>query len=190
MTTSRALQGFDAPAARPLVYGADWCEDTQRSLRLLRRLSIAHRYLNIDEDLAALERAKTLNAGERRTPVIDIAGTVLVEPANAALTDALVTAQLISDDEVRERTMVQNVGDVERAMRTAGGLLLMAAAQANPRMLRWPMRIAGAALALTGITGWCPAYTAAGVTSLEGPGDRPLEASRSEWFARGAETVR
>jgi hypothetical protein len=31
-----------------IVYGADWCEDTQRSLRHLRRLSVAHRYLNTD----------------------------------------------------------------------------------------------------------------------------------------------
>ncbi len=33
------------------VYGADWCEDTRRSLRHLRRLGVAHRYVNIDEDL-------------------------------------------------------------------------------------------------------------------------------------------
>ena len=42
------------------VYGADWCEDTQRSLRHLRRLSVPHQYINIDEDLDALDRAKSL----------------------------------------------------------------------------------------------------------------------------------
>ena len=47
------------------VFGADWCEDTRRSLRHLRRLSVAHRYLNIDEDLAALERALALPGGGR-----------------------------------------------------------------------------------------------------------------------------
>ena len=52
------------------VYGADWCEDTRRALRQLRRLGIAHQYLNIDEDLDALERAKALNHGRRRTPVM------------------------------------------------------------------------------------------------------------------------
>src|ERR671915_360053 len=54
------------------VYGADWCEDTRRSLRLLRRLHVANHYINIDEDLDALDRAKALNHGERRTPTIDL----------------------------------------------------------------------------------------------------------------------
>ena len=36
------------------VYGADWCEDTRRSLRHLRRLGVPHRYENVDEDLDAL----------------------------------------------------------------------------------------------------------------------------------------
>jgi glutaredoxin len=74
------------------VYGADWCEDTQRSRRLLRRLAIAHEYHNVDEDVFALERACALNAGERRTPVIEIVGTVLVEPSNPDLTAALIRA--------------------------------------------------------------------------------------------------
>jgi glutaredoxin len=54
------------------VYGADWCEDTRRSRRHLRRLGVPHLYLNIDEDLDALDRAKALNLGQRRTPVIDL----------------------------------------------------------------------------------------------------------------------
>ena len=52
------------------VYGADWCEDTRRSLRQLRRLAVPHQYINIDEDLDALDRAKALNAGRRRTPTM------------------------------------------------------------------------------------------------------------------------
>ena len=54
------------------VYGADWCEDTRRSQRLLRRLHVPHRYVNIDDDLDGLERAKALNHGQRRTPTIDL----------------------------------------------------------------------------------------------------------------------
>ena len=41
----------------------------------------------------------------------------------------------------------------------------------------------GAISLLTGVSGWCPAYHAAGLTSLEGPGDRPDEAHRSTWLA-------
>lgn len=183
MTISEARPSL-VPAARPLVYGADWCEDTQRALRLMRRLAVAHDYVNVDEDVAALERAKALNNGAHRTPVIAIAGVVLVEPSNSALSDALVSAQLLSGEDAIERLTVQNVGDVERTARLAGGLVLIAAAQATPRLLRWPMRMLGAALVATGVTGWCPGYRAAGVTSLEGPGDRPHESTRTEWLTR------
>jgi len=38
-------------------------------------------------------------------------------------------------------------------------------------------------MGLSGVTGWCPVYHAAGVTSLHGPGDRPDEAIASAWLA-------
>ena len=168
----------------PIVYGADWCDDTRRARRLLRRLSIAHDYRNIDEDVFALERACALNAGERRTPVIDVDGIVLVEPSNMDLADALIRAEYVSKDEARERGRMQNVGDAERAAWTVAGLFVIAAAQGCPRAARWPLRLAGAALAFTGISGWSPAYAAAGLSSLDGPGDRPAEVSRTAWFTR------
>lgn len=171
------------------MYGADWCEDTQRSRRLLRRLAIAHEYHNVDEDVFALERACALNAGERRTPVIEIVGTVLVEPSNPDLTAALIRAELLTEDDARERAVVQNIGDVERTVRASAGLLAMLAAQASPRAMRWPLRLAGLALAITGLAGWSPSYALAGVTSLEGPGDRPREASRASWLARASREI-
>jgi mycoredoxin len=170
------------------VYGADWCEDTQRSLRQLRRLGVAHRYLNIDEDLDALDRAKALNAGVRRTPIIDLGsgGAPLVEPDNDALTGALVERAMLTDDEASERMAVQNVGDFERVLRTLSGAALLLAARMSPA--RWPLATAGTFLAASGLTGWCPIYHAGGVTSLDGPGDRPDEVTRTAWLAprRGA----
>lgn len=189
MNTAKALTASHG-SSLPNVYGADWCEDTKRARRLLRRLSIAHEYHNVDEDIFALERACALNMGERRTPVIDVNGSVLVEPANDDLVVALIRAELITEDEARDRAGVQNVGDVERAARAAAGLFVLAAAQATPRGVRWPLRIIGAALALTGVSGWSPVYAWAGVSSLDGPGDRPQEASRSNWFTPTREAVR
>lgn len=166
------------------VYGADWCEDTRRSLRHLRRLGVVHRYSNIDEDADALARAKALNDGERRTPTIDlgVGGAALVEPENDTLTGALVELEMLTQDDVRERLAIQNVGDTERALRAGGGVVLIFTANAAPRMLRWPLRLLGTVWVFTGLTGWCPAYHAAGVTSLGGPGDRPGEAERSHWL--------
>ncbi len=168
-----------------IVYGADWCEDTQRSLRHLRRLGVAHQYINIDEDLSALERAKSLNDGDRRTPTIDlgVGGGALVEPENDTLTGALVELEMLTQEDVRERLALQNVGDTERAIRTGVGFALLIASGAAPRQLKWPLRALGAVAAFTGITGWCPGYHAAGVTSLAGPGDHPEEAERTSWLA-------
>ena len=165
------------------VYGADWCEDTRRSQRLLRRLHVPHHYINIDEDLDALDKAKALNHGERRTPTIDLGlgGQALVDPDNETLAAALVEREMLTPDQAHERLGIQNIGDVERVARTTAGLAIVAAAGSSPSALRWPLRLIGLFAALTGISGWCPAYHAAGVTSLGGPGDRPGEAERSEW---------
>lgn len=173
------------------VYGADWCEDTRRSQRLLRRLHVPHHYINIDEDLDGLYRAKALNHGERRTPTIDLGlgGEALVEPDNETLTGALVERQMLSRDQAHERLGVQNVGDVERVLRTTAGLAIVAMASASPRGVRWPIRLLGLAAAFTGVAGWCPAYHSLGVTSLGGPGDRPDEAERTVWVVPRAEVA-
>ena len=168
------------------VYGADWCEDTRRSLRLLRRLGVAHRYLNIDEDAAALERAKVLNQGVRRTPTIDlgVGGSALVEPPNDTLSAALVELEMLTQDDVRERLAIQNVGDIERTLRAGIGSALLLASTTAPRGARWPLRLAGAVGVFTGLTGWCPGYHAFGTSSLDGPGDHPEEAERTHWLAK------
>ncbi len=163
------------------VYGADWCEDTRRSVRHLRRLGVAFRYLNIDEDLDALDRAKALNGGERRTPTIDlgVGGRALVEPDDDTLTGALVELEMLTDEDVHERLTVRNVGGVERLVRGGAGVALIAAATAAPRGLRGLLRLTGAGIALSGLAGWCPAYYYAGNASLEGPGNRPVEAGET-----------
>jgi glutaredoxin len=168
------------------VYGADWCEDTRRSLRHLRRLGVAHQYINIDEDSIALERAKSLNSGQRRTPTIDVGlgGSALVEPDNDTLSSALVELQMLTQQDVHERLGLQNVGDLERAMRTGVGAFLLLAARSAPRAVRWPLRAIGLATALTGATGWCPVYYRSGLSSLDGPGDRRDEAKRGAWLTR------
>lgn len=168
------------------VYGAEWCEDTRRSLRHLRRMGVPHRYMNVDEDLQALGRASSLAGGLRRTPTIDlgVGGEPLVEASNDTLTGALVELEMLTHEEAAERLSVQNVGDAERIGRTLAGLALVATGAARPGILRWPVRLLGLGVALSGVTGWCPAFYRAGVTSLGGPADRPDEASRREWLIR------
>lgn len=168
------------------IYGADWCEDTRRSLRHLRRLHVPHEYLNVDESVDALTRAMELSGGKRRTPTIDlgIGGTALVEPPNDTLTGALVEMAMLTRDEAYERMAVQNVGDIERAVRTTAGAAILAAGAFAPRGARWPFSLLGLTVFVTGLVGWCPAYHYAGVTSLGGPGDRLEESERDEWVSR------
>jgi glutaredoxin len=166
------------------VFGADWCEDTRRSRRHLRRLGVPHEYLNIDEDLDALHRAKAVNNGLRRTPVIDLGlgGPPLVEPDNDSLTAALVERDMLAPDAAVERLAIQNVGDFERLLRTLAGAALLLASRTLPGPARAPFILSGAFATLSGLTGWCPAYHAAGVTSIDGPGDRPDEGQRESWL--------
>jgi hypothetical protein len=114
----------------------------------LRRLHVPHHYINIDEDLDGLERAKALNHGQRRTPTIDlgIGGPPLVEPDNETLAGAqtlklaenraAIRAQaadlLWTRDEKRARTLFRDAAaDIasalgqEDARRSQSGWMLM-----------------------------------------------------------------
>jgi mycoredoxin len=178
-----AATASDTPPAPVLtLYGAAWCEDTRRTRRLLRRLGIAYRYRDVDEDLEALERATTLNHGVRRTPVVVMAGEVFVEPSNAAMTVALLSHGLLTREHVAERLHLQNVGDFERVIRVSSGLLVLASHGQAPRGLRGLLTLTGVSLLLTGVFGWCPVFHVSGVSSLNGPGDRPDEAERHSWL--------
>jgi hypothetical protein len=168
------------------VFGTDWCSDTRRSLRHLRRLHVPHQYINIDDNLDGLARAKAIGDAKRRTPVIDLAvgGDALVEPSNDTLTGALVELSMLTQDEAYDRLAVQNVGDIERVARMTAGAAVLAAVTRRPPGGRWPLAVIGLFAAVTGLTGWCPAYHKAGVSSLGGPGDRPREAEREGWVSR------
>jgi glutaredoxin len=169
---------ISAPVGLPIVtvYGADWCEDTHRSRRLLRRLGVPHIFRNVDDDLDALELATGLGDGVRRTPVIEIEGVALVEPSNQALTAALVGQHLLTRAEALDRLSVQNVGDLERVLRVSAGLTLYAMTRRGDGGLRGLLGLLGVGLMLTGVAGWCPFYHSRRVSSLGGPGDRPSEA--------------
>jgi hypothetical protein len=127
----------------------------------------------------------SLNQGRRRTPTIDlgIGGPPLVEPDNDTLTGALVEMAMLTQEDAHERLSVQNVGDLERVLRSSAGIVLILAGRRLQRRARTLVRITGGLLALSGLAGWCPAYHAAGLSSLEGPGDRPAEAHRRSWLA-------
>ena len=71
------------------VYGADWCHDTQHTLKRLKELGVAHKYIDVEQDAQAAEWVKEHNDGKERKPTLDIAGQVLSVPTDHELDSAL-----------------------------------------------------------------------------------------------------
>ncbi len=79
--------------ANIIVYGAEDCDDTQRTRKFLDAHGTRYTFTNIDHDKAAEELVKKENDGKRRTPLVQVCvGTecrVLRVPSDEALADAL-----------------------------------------------------------------------------------------------------
>lgn len=71
------------------VYGADWCGDTQRTIKHLEELGVAFKYINVEEDASASAWVKAHNDGKERKPTLDLAGQVLTTPTDRELESAL-----------------------------------------------------------------------------------------------------
>jgi mycoredoxin len=81
------------PAALPIVdritvYGADWCGDCRRTKRLLEQSGTPYTWIDTAADSVA--RAMLHAAGYLAIPVVLVpGGTVLVEPSNDELAEAI-----------------------------------------------------------------------------------------------------
>ncbi len=71
------------------VYGADWCGDTQRTLRQLDELGIKYDYVDIEQDEAARAWVKQQNEGKERKPTLQVGPQVLSTPTAQELERAL-----------------------------------------------------------------------------------------------------
>jgi glutaredoxin len=78
------------------VYGADWCEDTQRTRQHLDRLGVAYEYINLEQDQKASEWVKQQNDGKERKPTVKIGEQVWAVPSNQELENALRQKGLVS----------------------------------------------------------------------------------------------
>ena len=75
-----------------IMYGADWCKDCRRASKHLAERGIDYTYVDLvaDPDRAAEARAAS---GRTNIPVLVFTdGTVLVEPTNAEIDEALAAA--------------------------------------------------------------------------------------------------
>ena len=78
------------------VYSADWCVDCRRSKRLLAKLNIEYKLIEVESDLTAADKVREINGGMQSIPVIVFDdGTHLTEPSDADLTAKLESLNLI-----------------------------------------------------------------------------------------------
>ena len=78
------------------VYSADWCGDCRRSKRLLAKLNIEYKLIDVESDLTAADKVREINGGMQSIPVIVFDdGTHLTEPSDADLTAKLESLKLI-----------------------------------------------------------------------------------------------
>jgi glutaredoxin len=78
------------------VYGADWCGDTQRTLKFLDGLGVDYDYINVEQDQQASDWVKEQNNGKELKPTVKLGERVLSVPSDEELESALREENLVS----------------------------------------------------------------------------------------------
>lgn len=68
---------MENPAAKIIIYGAEWCAFCHEAMRYLDGLKVQYTYKNVDmngEDA----RAAVEKSGQTGIPVLDVGGTIIV----------------------------------------------------------------------------------------------------------------
>ena len=69
-----------------IVYGTTWCPDCKRAKQFLGEQRIPYRWVDIEQDAAAMAYVEEINGGKRIVPTIIFPdGDVMTEPSNAEL---------------------------------------------------------------------------------------------------------
>lgn len=72
--------------AEIIMYGTTWCPDCYRAKRVLKKLNVTFKWIDIGQDPQAAIEVERINKGNRSVPTIVFPdGTILVEPSNADL---------------------------------------------------------------------------------------------------------
>lgn len=71
------------------VYGADWCGDTKRTLKLLDSSGLDYDYIVIEQDEQAARWVRKQNDGKERKPTVKVGERVLSVPSDQELESEL-----------------------------------------------------------------------------------------------------
>jgi mycoredoxin len=85
------MEPAEATPDEIVVYSTTWCSDCRRAKRVLDRLGVRYRWIDVDEDETAADRVVRINRGLRVVPTILFPdGTIMTEPSDAELTAKIV----------------------------------------------------------------------------------------------------
>jgi mycoredoxin len=92
----RSSYGRASPvAAEPvIVYGTNWCAQSQLIRRYLDRLGVPYIYVDLEANPSAAARLAWLTGGTASHPTVSVGGELLVEPTLRELEWALVRSGL------------------------------------------------------------------------------------------------
>lgn len=80
------------------VYGADWCGDTKRTLKVLDSLGVDYDYIDIEQDKQAADWVRKQNDGKERKPTVKLKDRVLSVPSDQELEGELREVGLIGEE--------------------------------------------------------------------------------------------
>ncbi len=93
-----------------VVYGASWCPDCHRSRTFLDEHHISYDWIDIDEDPAAADKVAQINHGNKTIPTIIFPDdSILVEPSDKALSEKLVTLNIMQPDNKQSAVVTHDV---------------------------------------------------------------------------------
>lgn len=72
-----------------VLYGAEWCEDSQRVKTYLEDNKLNFTYINVDLDQQSVQKVEEIQEGKRLTPTLVINDTSVVNPSNAQIDSLL-----------------------------------------------------------------------------------------------------
>ena len=73
-----------------VVYGANWCGDCRRAKKFMDDNGVGYRWIDVENDAAAIDLVLKVNGGKRIIPTIVFEdGSILIEPTNSELASKL-----------------------------------------------------------------------------------------------------
>lgn len=80
-------------AAKPLLYGADWCKKTIAIQEYFKQHEVAYEYINVEQSEEAMQAIQDMNRGKVRFPMVVVGATAPMKNPSPEELDKALAAQ-------------------------------------------------------------------------------------------------